>query len=128
MSDSEPVSAGGGRSRPDRPVRSASEERRSVQVTADRILVAVPEDAERRTKGGIVIPATAQSVDRRGVWGEVLAVGPHVRGVDPGAEVLYLPDDAIEVEVQGESYLIVRERDVHAIASSGRDGATGLYL
>jgi chaperonin GroES len=51
-----------------------------------------------------------------------------VRHVSVGDEILYLPDDAIEVDVQGETYLIVRERDVHAVASSRRDGVTGLYL
>jgi hypothetical protein len=30
--------------------------------------------------------------------------------------------------VQGEPYLIVRERDIHAVGSTRRDGATGLYL
>lgn len=99
-----------------------------MQMTGDRILVAPPEDAERRTQAGLVIPATAESVDRRGIWGEVIAVGPNVRGVDTGAEVLYLPDDAIEVAIQDDAYLIVRERDVHAIASAQPEGATGLYL
>lgn len=101
---------------------------RSVAVLGDRVLVAPPADAERKSKGGILIPATAESVDRKGIWGETLGVGPHVRHVATGDEILYLPDDAIEVDVQGESYLIVRERDVHAVASTRRDGATGLYL
>jgi chaperonin GroES len=102
--------------------------RRSVAVTGDRLLVAPPDDAERRTKAGILIPATARSVDRKGIWGETIGVGPLVRNVSAGDEVLYLPEDAIEVDVQGEAYLIVRERDVHAVASERRDGATGLYL
>ena len=102
--------------------------RRSVAVLGDRVLVAIPGDAERRSKGGILIPATAQSIDRKGVWGAVLGVGPNVRHVEPGDDVLYLPEDAIEVDVQGDAFLIVRERDVHAVASSRRDGATGLYL
>lgn len=110
------------------PAVTPSALRRSVAVLGDRILVAIPPDAERRSKGGILIPATAQSVDRKGVWGEVIGVGPNVRHVDTGDEVLYLPDEAIEVDIQGESYLIVRERDVHAVASTRRDGATGLYL
>ncbi len=105
-----------------------TEIRRSVAVLGDRVLVAPPDDAERRTKGGILIPATAKSIDRKGIWGETLGVGPHVRQVQLGDEVLYLPDDAIEVDVQGDAYLIVRERDVHAVASTRRDGATGLYL
>ena len=101
---------------------------RSVAVTGDRVLVAPPGDAERRTRAGILIPATAQSVDRRGIWGETIGVGPHVRNVDVGDEVLYLPEDAIEVDVRGDLYLIVRERDVHAVASARGDDATGLYL
>ncbi len=110
------------------PAVAPSALRRSVAVLGDRILVALPPDAERRSKGGILIPATAQSVDRKGMWGQVIGVGPNVRHVDTGDEVLYLPDEAIEVDIQGESYLIVRERDVHAVASARRDGATGLYL
>ena len=111
------------------PARDAPPDaRRSVAVTSDRILVAVPDGAERRTKGGILIPATAQSVDRKGIWGETLGVGPNVRNVDVGDEVLYLPEDAIEVDVRGDAYLIVRERDVHAVASDRRHGGTGLYL
>lgn len=104
------------------------EVRRSVAVLGDRVLVAPPEDTERKSKGGILIPATARSIDRKGIWGEAIGVGPHVRQLGLGDDVLYLPEDAIEVDVQGEAYLIVRERDVHAVASHRRDGATGLYL
>jgi len=103
-------------------------DRRSIAVLADRVLVTPPADAERRTRAGIVIPATARSVDRKGIWGETIGVGPNVRQISPGDEVLYLPEDAIEVDVQGEPYLIVRERDVHAVASREAENATGLYL
>ncbi|HEX9766062.1 MAG TPA: co-chaperone GroES [Nitriliruptorales bacterium] len=105
-----------------------SPSRRGVAVLGDRVLVAIPQDGERRSKGGILIPATAESVDKKGIWGKTVAVGPHVRHIQTDDEVLYLPDDAIEVDVQGDTFLIVRERDVHAVASSRRDGATGLYL
>ncbi|MFA9445537.1 co-chaperone GroES [Egicoccus sp. AB-alg6-2] len=105
-----------------------TELRRSVAVLGDRVLVSPPDDRERRTKAGILIPATAKSVDRKGIWGEAIGVGPHVRSVSTGDEVLYLPEDAIEVDVQGDAYLIVRERDIHAVGSTRRDGATGLYL
>lgn len=107
---------------------AAADVRRSVAVLGDRVLVAPPADAERRSKGGILIPATAASIDRKGIWGETIGVGPHVRHIDVGDEVLYVPEDAIEVDVQGDAYLIVRERDIHAVGSTKRDGATGLYL
>jgi chaperonin GroES len=102
--------------------------RRSVAVLGDRVLVSPPDDTERKSKGGILIPATARSIDRKGIWGEAIGVGPHVRQLGVGDEVLYLPEDAIEVDVQGDAFLIVRERDIHAVASARLDSATGLYL
>jgi len=84
-------------------------------------------DGERRSRAGILIPATAQ-VSRRLVWAETVAVGPHVRSVKPGDKVLFNPEDRFEVEVQGEEYVILRERDIHAVASERIKGGTGLYL
>jgi len=101
----------------------------AVRVTADRILCRSPEHGDRRTKAGILIPATAASADRRGVWLAVTEVGPLVRTVEPGDRALILPDTAIEVDVRGDVFFIVRERDVHAVASEERlAGSTGLYL
>ena len=103
--------------------------KRAVRVTADRILCAPPGEDERKTKAGILIPATAKSADRRGIWGNVTEVGPLVRTIEAGDKVLFLPDSAIEVDVRGEVFLVVRERDVHAVASVERSpGKTGLYL
>ena len=94
----------------------------------DRVLVQVTQaDGERRSRAGILIPATAQ-VSRRLTWADTVAVGPHVRAIKPGDKVLFNPEDRFEVEVQGEEYVILRERDVHALASERMDGGTGLYL
>lgn len=106
----------------------AEDRRRAVQVLGDRVLVALPGQGERTTRTGLLIPATADSVDRKGRWGEVLTVGPHVRTIMATDDVLYLPEDAIEVDVRGDAYLIVRERDIHAVASTRTDARTGLYL
>lgn len=101
----------------------------AVRVTADRILCRHPDDDDRRTKGGILIPATAKSADRRGVWAEVADVGPLVRSIEAGDRVLVLPESLIEVDVRGDLFLILRERDVHAVASQQTAaGSTGLYL
>ena len=101
----------------------------AVHVMADRILCRAPGDDDRRTKGGILIPATAKSADRRGVWAEVAEVGPLVRTISPGDRVLVLPESLIEVDVRGDLFLILRERDVHAVASEESDASsTGLYL
>ena len=42
--------------------------------------------------------------------------------------MLFSPEDRYEVEVQGEEYLLLRERDIHAVAAERIDGGTGLYL
>lgn len=113
----------------DAPPPPADDLKLAVRVTADRILCATQKETDRRTKSGILIPATAKSADRRGLWADVTEVGPLVRTVEPGDRVLFLPEAAIEVDVRGEVFLIIRERDVHAVASQERDaGSTGLYL
>ena len=86
------------------------------------------EDGERRSSGGILIPATAQ-VSRRLAWAEVKATGPNVRTMEIGDQVLFNPEDRYEVEVRGNDYIILRERDIHAVVAERLDqGSTGLYL
>jgi chaperonin GroES len=105
-----------------------ADEGKAIQVLTDRVLVMIPRvEGERTSRAGILIPATAQ-VAKRLVWAEVVAVGPHVRSIKPKDQVLFSPEDRYEVEVQGEDYLILRERDIHAVASERVDGSTGLYL
>lgn len=100
-----------------------------VKMLSDRILVNLEADGERRSTGGILIPATAQ-LGRRLAWGEVVAMGPSVRSMEVGDQVLFNPEDRYEVEVRGADYLILRERDIHAVAAKRLDeeGSTGLYL
>ena len=106
----------------------ALQPKQPISVLFDRVLVQVSQaEGERRSRAGILIPATAQ-VSRRLAWAETVAVGPHVRTVKPGDKVLFNPEDRFEVEVQGEEYVILRERDIHAVASERIDGGTGLYL
>ena len=45
-----------------------------------------------------------------------------------GDRVLFDPEEQGEVELNGERYVILRERDVHAIANEAPDRGTGLYL
>ncbi len=96
----------------------------------DRVLVSLDQEAgERRSSGGIVIPATASVANRRLAWSRVVAVGPHVRTVEVGDRVLFDPQDKSEVEVNGEDYILMRERDLHAVAADRLgDNHTGLYL
>lgn len=99
-----------------------------IQMLHDRVMVrVVGEEGERRSTGGIVIPATAQ-VAKRLSWGEVFGVGHHVRAIQVGDRVLFSPEDQFEFEVRGHTYLVVRERDLQAVASERPEHGTGLYL
>jgi chaperonin GroES len=105
-----------------------SESRLPIKMLHDRVLVKLPRgDGERKSTGGILIPATAE-VAKRLLWGEVVAVGNHVRAVKVADRVLFSPDDQFDVEVHGEEFIILRERDVHAVAAERIEPATGLYL
>src|SRR3954469_844961 len=101
-----------------------------IRMLHDRVLVSVdPEAGDCRSSGGIVIPATAVMGSRRLAWSKVAAVGPHVRAVEVGDRVLFDPDDKAEVEVNAETYVLMRERDIHAVAADRLgEGQTGLYL
>lgn len=101
-----------------------------IKMLHDRILVELDKDAgERRSSGGIVIPATAAMGGRRLAWSKVVGVGPHARAVEIGDRVLFDPEEKAEVEVNGEVYVVMRERDVHAVAADRlADESTGLYL
>jgi chaperonin GroES len=107
---------------------SSEEARLPIRMLHDRVLVRGEDGGERRSTAGIVIPATA-AVGRRLGWAEVVAVGQHVRQVQIGDRVLYDPESPAEVELHGDQYLLLRERDLHAVAASRvEDGHTGLYL
>ncbi len=104
-------------------------ERLPIKMLNDRVLVRLElPEGERRSTGGILIPATAQ-IGKRLSWAVVVAAGPNVRAMQAGDKVLFNPEDRYEVDVRGEDYIILRERDIHALAA-GRleESAPGLYL
>jgi chaperonin GroES len=53
-----------------------------------------------------------------------------VRTVQLGDRVLFDPDERAEIELHGTAYVLLRERDIHAVASQRLEDAAapGLYL
>jgi chaperonin GroES len=93
----------------------------------DRILVSGESEGERKSGGGILIPATVK-MGRRLAWAQVMAVGPNVRSVKVGDRVLFDPEDVAEVELRAEVFVLLRERDLHALATTRLEEHAGLYL
>ena len=110
---------------------SSRDDKLPIKMLHDRVLVrAEGAEGERRSSGGILIPATAQ-VARRLAWAQVVATGQNVRTVEIGDRVLYDPEERSEIEVRGVDYVLLRERDIHAVAAErlgDTAGTTGLYL
>jgi chaperonin GroES len=104
-----------------------------VKLTGDRLVVRLPEDGERRSAGGLLIPATAAPAPRRLAWADVQLVGPDVRVARQGDRVLFLPSAGLEVELGGQEMILLRERDVQAVSSppagdARSERAPGQYL
>jgi chaperonin GroES len=101
-----------------------------VRLTGDRLVVRSPENGERKSSGGLLIPATAMPAPKRLMWADVALVGPDVRVAKLGDRVLFLPQAGLEVELDGEEVLLLRERDVQAVQApgDGKDHPPGQYL
>ena len=77
--------------------------------------------AEEKTKGGIIIPDSAQEKPQEG---EVIAIGPGGRDesgklipidVKPGSRVLFGKWSGTEVKLDGEELLIMKESDIMGV-------------
>jgi chaperonin GroES len=114
---------------PRRP-KSAAGADPELRLTGDRLVVRPPGNRERTSNSGLLIPATAVPAPRRLSWASVVLTGPDVRVADQGDSVLYLPASALEVEIDGEELVLLRERDVQAVSTTprGSDRPSGQYL
>ena len=74
-----------------------------VRLLNDRILVHIDStDGERKSSGGIVIPATAQ-VAKRLIWARVVATGPNVRNVNVNDRVMFEPDEDMKLNFKAKT-------------------------
>jgi len=102
-----------------------------IRLTGDRLVVRLPGNGERTSSGGLLIPATAMPAPKRLAWADVALTGPDVRVAKPGDQVLFLPSSGLEVELEGEDLVLLRERDIQAVqtpADGRADRAPGQYL
>ncbi len=91
-----------------------------IQPLGDRVVVK-PMAAEEKTKGGIILPDTAQEKPIEGTivavgTGRVTDEGKEIKmNVKTGDKVLYGKYSGNEVSIDGEEYLIMRESDIYGI-------------
>lgn len=87
-----------------------------IKPIGDKVVL-LPAKKETKTAGGIYIPETAQE---RPNHAEVIAVGPGTpqwteMACNPGDTVLYNQFATTEIDINGESYIILQEKDIFAI-------------
>ena len=87
----------------------------NIKPLADRVLLR-PAAAEEKTVSGIIIPDTAKE---KPLKGEVIATGDGTKDekmiVKKGDTVLYGKYAGTEVEVDGETLIIMRQSDILAV-------------
>jgi len=86
----------------------------------DRVVLRRVEQ-DQKTKGGIIIPDTAQE---KPMEGEIIAVGPgarsedgviHALDVKPGDRVLFGKWSGTEVKLDGEELIVMKESDIMGV-------------
>lgn len=99
---------------------TATKSKVKIRPLDDRVVVR-PSEAEEKTAGGIVLPDTAREKPQRG---KVIATGPGKlldsgeRGkmsVKLGDEVFYGKYSGTELEIDGQTIVVLRETDLLAI-------------
>ena len=84
----------------------------NVKPLSDRVLI-LPNPAEEKTAGGLIIPDTAKE---KPLAGKVVAVGPGTSEVTmevkEGDQVLYGKYAGQEIQIEGETYLIMKQNDI----------------
>ncbi|HEY9724357.1 MAG TPA: co-chaperone GroES [Oscillatoriaceae cyanobacterium] len=92
-----------------------------IRPLGDRVVVKVVK--EEKTAGGLVLPDTAQEKPQTG---EVVAVGPgkvqdngqrQPMDVAVGEKVLFAKYSGTEVKLDGETYLLLAEKDILGVVS-----------
>ncbi|MDR1758665.1 MAG: co-chaperone GroES [Bacteroidales bacterium] len=86
----------------------------NIKPLADRVIVQ-PAEAEQKTVGGIIIPDTAKEKPQKGT---IVAVGPGKKDepmtVKVGDTVLYGKYSGTEINLDGQTLLIMKESDIYA--------------
>lgn len=87
----------------------------NVKPLSDRVLV-LPNPAEEKTAGGLIIPDTAKE---KPLAGKVVAAGPGTAEVKmevkEGDQVLYGKYAGTEINVEGTTYLILKQSEILAV-------------
>jgi chaperonin GroES len=78
-----------------------------MKMTKSNVLIK-PIDAEKVSTGGIIMPSTVRCNNK----GVVIAIGDTVEDVRVGNTVIYMPNRATDVDIDGVAHVIVSEENI----------------
>jgi len=81
-----------------------------IKPLADRV-VATRQEAQTKTASGLYLPDNAKE---KPVIAVVQAVGPDVKSIKKGDQILYKEYSTTEIKIDSREYLIVKEEDILA--------------
>ena len=81
-----------------------------IKPLADRV-IAVKEEAKSQTSSGIYLPEAAKE---KPSTSKVVAIGPDVKHVKVGDQIVYKDYMATELKIDTIDYLVIKEEDVLA--------------
>ena len=90
------------------------EDPRSIRLSLeplDDFVVVETTDEEAETRGGLILPASAETQCSSGI---VIAVGPEVEGIAPGDKVLFVKEAGYDVRLAGSAVKVVRRHELIA--------------
>ena len=79
-----------------------------IEPLKDNVVIKLTKASES-TPGGIILPDRAQNAPKFGV---IDSVGPDVEALKPGDTVLLPGWDDIELEIDGEKYIVLAEKAI----------------
>ncbi|PYE55356.1 co-chaperone GroES [Deinococcus yavapaiensis] len=100
-----------------------------LKPLGDRVLVEIVEEAEQKTAGGLYVPDTAKEKSQRGRvvavgTGKMLDNGTRVPvEVNVGDIVYFAKYGGNEVQLEGNNYSILSERDILGVLEQAAVGA-----
>jgi chaperonin GroES len=83
----------------------------NFQPLESRVLVKVIEE-EQKTASGIYIPDSSKEKPNRA---EVKAIGQYIKSVEVGDTVVFGKYGGVEIELEGEDYLILEIKDIFGV-------------
>jgi chaperonin GroES len=95
-------------------VKCVLEDARPIRLSLeplDDFVVIEQTDEESETRGGLIIPASAETQCRSGI---VTAVGAEAEGVVPGDKVLFPAAAGYEVRLAGSAMRVIRRGELIA--------------